>query len=280
MKGKTGPAIVLISVIAGAIGFFGVLQHLQATEKGRVEAGALVAIAVAVKEIPARTELKEELVSYREMPSRYVTQEYVTEKQLGGFLGSRILRTVKAGQPILAAYFAPDLTRSSLEEELPVGQRAVTIKVNEYGGLAGFLRPGHYVDVMATYDIQPPVQKTGMQNSRLEWAADKRRFVTFTLLQNKRVLAIDFYSGAREGVDHIQIEPGMRYGSVTLLVSSEEAEMLAFGQAVAAFHLALRNRTDAQNREIDPFGTNELLKRFKNGLQPFLPLNAPETMKR
>ena len=84
-----------------------------------------------------------------------------------------VLSSIEPNEPILASKITGPGQKATLSAIIQDGMKAVTIRVNDVEGVAGFVLPGDRVDVMVTR--QP----------------DKNSSATDIVLQNVRVLAID-----------------------------------------------------------------------------------------
>ena len=84
-----------------------------------------------------------------------------------------VLASIEANEPVLASKITGPGQRATLSAVIGAGMRAVTIRVNDVEGVAGFVLPGDHVDVLLT---------------RLP---DKRSGDTDVVLQNVKVLAVD-----------------------------------------------------------------------------------------
>jgi pilus assembly protein CpaB len=143
----------------------------------------------------------------------------------GGFdnpqaVAGRVLLTrLVANEPVTGGKLAPADTRGLLPLVIEPGMRAVTVRVNEVAGVAGFIVPGSRVDVLVTAE-----------------AADSQRHTT-TLLQNVTVVAL----GQLLETDGT---PKDSLSTATLLVSPEQAELLALGSNEGTLQLVMRNFED------------------------------------
>ncbi len=106
---------------------------------------------------------------------------------------------------------------------IPVGMRAVTVRVNEVVGVAGFALPGMRVDVLVTG--QPPESKTAM---------------TSTALQNILVLS------AGQTTEPDAAGNAINAPTVTLLVTPAQAEVLTLAGTEGRIQLVLRNSSDRE----------------------------------
>lgn len=130
----------------------------------------------------------------------------------------RIKIDVGAGEVLLHSKVNTTHQGSAISMLLPPGLRAVTIKINEIRGVAGFVRPSDRVDILLT-----------------EKADDKKaNLATRVLLQNVLVLGIDQDATMKSG------EPRVA-NSMTVAVSLEDAQKLALASTVGFLSLALRH---------------------------------------
>ncbi|MGC2856045.1 Flp pilus assembly protein CpaB [Novispirillum sp. DQ9] len=133
-----------------------------------------------------------------------------------------VLRPIEADEPILAAKVSGFGGRATLSSVIADDMRAMTIRVNDVHGVAGFVLPGDRVDILITRE------------------PDKDSPITDILLQNVQVLGID--QDANEKRDKPQVAR-----AVTLEVTPEQAQKLTLASTVGTLSLSLRNllNTDA-----------------------------------
>lgn len=135
-------------------------------------------------------------------------------------LEGRVVREdITRGQPIVEPMLAPRGTGSGLQALVPNGMRAISLEINEFSGVAGFLLPGCRVDVVATIPGE-----AGEMLSR-------------TVVQNVEVTAI----GRRQQTPDDRDGPAK---SVTLLVTPQQAEAIELSAATARPRLVLRGSGD------------------------------------
>ena len=100
--------------------------------------------------------------------------------------------------------------------------RAITLKVDETMSVAGFVQPGHHVDIVTT-----------IENNDLQEGANSK-----VILQNIRVIASG-HEIERKDDEKPKIVP-----TVTVLVNLEQAERLSLAANVGSIRLVLRNHAD------------------------------------
>lgn len=127
------------------------------------------------------------------------------------------------GQPVLESQLAPEGTGGGLQALVPPGMRAMTIEVNEFSSVGGMIRPGSRVDIIST-----------MQNPRLNESMSR------TIAQNVLVKAVGQETGRLDDKGEEQKVPK----SVTLLVSSKQAESIQLSTISGRPWLVLRGNSD------------------------------------
>lgn len=143
---------------------------------------------------------------------------FATEEDLFGEDDDRVvLRTIEKNEMILASKISGEDNAAHLSTTISENMRAITIRVNDVHGVAGFVIPGDHVDVILTRD-----SRGGAATSAL-------------LLQNISVLGID--QQASEDQDDPQVVK-----AVTLEVTPYQAQKIALASTVGRIDLALRNR--------------------------------------
>jgi pilus assembly protein CpaB len=183
-------------------------------------------ILVAKKALPAGTFVKPDELEWRPWPQEGLTEAYLvkgkaSEKDLAG----AVVRThLYAGEPITTSRVVHPGEQGFLAAVLDPGKRAVAIPVDGTSGVAGFVFPGDFVDVILA--IKRTVSAEGSEGS------ETRQF-SETLLTDVRVLAID------QTLDN---SGAAKVGkTATLEVSPKQAERVALGLDMGTLSLSLRS---------------------------------------
>ncbi len=135
-------------------------------------------------------------------------------------VGRVVTATLQRGEPVLDPKLAPVGSKGGLSAMIASGNRAITVKVNEVVGVAGFALPGNFVDVLVSTEDNG---KRAISKIVLE------RILVLAIAQNTRGRG----DNAPKVVD-----------AVTLEVSPEQAERLDLARSVGALSLVLRNQVD------------------------------------
>ena len=136
-----------------------------------------------------------------------------------------LVAAVAENEPVTATKLAPAGTGAGLPPTIPNGMRAISIRVNEVVGVAGFVQPGAHVDVVAVV------------------RGDTNSTVSRSVLTNLTVLAAGTRADqVRANANGPQTPPPTTV--VTLLVSPPDAERLALASSEGTVTLVLRNPLD------------------------------------
>lgn len=145
------------------------------------------------------------------------------------YIGSVVREPILAGEPIVARKIVRAGDSGYLAAYLEPGMRAMAIAVTVESAAGGFILPGDRVDVVLTAETN--------RNGAVE-GASKSKFISGTVLQNIKVLAID--QSTRAGDD----EQAVVGATATLEVRPQDAEMLAQAKAEGELSLSLRSYAD------------------------------------
>jgi pilus assembly protein CpaB len=132
-----------------------------------------------------------------------------------------VISNILLEEPILEGRLATKGSGLGLAPTIPVGMRAVSVRVNDVAGVAGFVLPGMKVDVLVTG--RPPGDDGD---------------ITATALQNILVLSAGTTLQPDARGQAIQAP------TVTLLATPEEAEILTLANMDGHIQLVLRNSSD------------------------------------
>jgi pilus assembly protein CpaB len=144
-------------------------------------------------------------------------------------LEERVVKVgVQRGEAILERKLAPAGTKGGLSSVIADGKRAMTVRVNDVVGVAGFALPGNYVDVMLNTQQDRGSKDAGGPNQ-----------ISLTVLEQVLVLAV-----AQEA-NRDDTKPKV-VSAVTLELSPEDTEKLDLARSVGTLSLVLRNQLDKQ----------------------------------
>lgn len=157
---------------------------------------------VSTVAIPSGTVIGAENVRLADVPETYISEDAVADPALA--IGKTATANIPANAQVAQSNLAGEGNVATLAEAVEPGFVAVSIAVNSETGVAGLVRQGDYIDVLAEGG---------------------------TVIQGARVLALD---------DQLSWET-MQYSTVTIEVTIEQAEDVQAAQMDGAVRLILNS---------------------------------------
>lgn len=181
-------------------------------------------VAVALVDINLGGRLSPEMVRMVDWPASAVPPGAITDVKL---VETRVARTsIQRGEPIMEGKLAPPGTKGGLSAVVADGKRAMTVRVNDVVGVAGFALPGNFVDILVN------TQEEGAKGS-----GNKDQAISKIVLERILVLAIAQESSRDETKPKV-------VNAVTLELTPDQAEKLDLARSVGTLSLVLRNQID------------------------------------
>jgi len=223
---------MIFAVILAVVGVI-LIQLMVSGEKKKYTDESML----TKKNIAAGTQIDQNMLEGKKMYKDYLPKDAIRVSSLTQIIGNAPKVDIKKGDAILTSSFkagvAGGLSSSFLSSAILPGERAITVRVDQESSVAGLIRPGDYVDILGTFD------KPGTAPVR----------TTITMLQAVPVLAI----GSQIGIGATSKEREQKsYGSITLSVTLQEAELIEFSRRKAKLIFVLRNGEDQKTEEKVP----------------------------
>ena len=218
-------AVLALAVIAGGGLAYGTYNAIN-TQPVKTVSAPTQAVVVAAADLPLGTELKKEDLTVVNFPVGAAPEGAFSKP--ADIYGRGLIVSMVKNEIVLNAKLASKEAGAGLPPVIPDGMRAVSVRVNEVIGVAGYVLPGTRVDVVAT----------ASPNGSPQDATSK------VVLSNVQVLT----AGTRMEQDQEKGKP-MQVTVVTLLVYPEQSERLALASTEGKIQLALRNPLDTSAPE-------------------------------
>jgi pilus assembly protein CpaB len=228
--------MLIVGALVIAIGAaFGVNQMMRGAAAPQARAAAAPditgpTILVATRQLPVGTIVGPDSFRFQPWPKELVEKAYFLKDKtdVNTLVGTVVRYPITAGQPLTQGALVHPDDRGFLAAALGPGMRAVTVKVSQEQGVAGFVFPGDRVDVVLTQTISVEEGSS---------FPDKQIVTAETIIRNVRILATDQRYDAE---DETGKTPVRTFGSVTLEATPEIAEKIAVAQDMGKLSLALR----------------------------------------
>jgi len=220
--------VMLVAVLTAAIGSYGVYRAVLQMPVREVEVASMQ-VVVAAQALPMGTRLHPNHLRVVPWPSRNpVAGSFSDVKEL---VDRGVITPIAENEPITVTKVASLEAGAGLPPVIPEGMRAISVRVNEVVGVAGFVTPGTIVDVLVT-------ARTGSNGGD--------ETMTRTVVSKVTVLT----AGTKYDQEKSKAGEPIPTSVVTLAVLPEDGERIALAQNTGTVTLALRNPLD-----VDPTDT-------------------------
>ncbi|MCU6497919.1 Flp pilus assembly protein CpaB [Rugamonas sp. A1-17] len=192
-------------------------------------------IVVAATDVSLGQRLTPEMLKAIDWPAESLPRGAIRD---GTKLAGRVLKTsVLRDEPLTEAKLAPAGTLGGLSALISEGKRAITVRVNDVVGVAGFALPGNFVDII----VNTQAAATGNENA-----------ISKIVLERILVLAVAQEVGRDETKPRV-------VNAVTLEVTPAQAENIDLARSVGTLSLVLRNQVDPRPGVTDGATKSSLL---------------------
>ena len=213
--------VLALAVAAGGTFAYGTYQYMQNAPKGAVGASVPTsAVLVAAQDLQIGASLRQEDLRAVQWPSNAVPAGAFGKPE--DLIGRGLIMPVMTNEPFLPSKLASKEAGAGLPPVIPEGYRALSVRVNEVIGVAGYVLPGTRVDVVGT--LTPTTSQIDVTSK--------------VILTNVLVLA------AGTKIEQDEKNKPIQVTVVTLLVNPEEAEKVTLASTEGKIQLALRNPLD------------------------------------
>ena len=222
MKRKKILISLTLAIISGSVAGYSALRYLEerpltlvaseARDEGRH-------VAVAASALSVGSIVHEKDVRLVLWPSEAVPEGYA--ESAAEVIGRGVITEVRVNEPFLQSKLAELGSGGGLPIMIPTGMRAVSVRVDDVIGVAGFVVPSTRVDVIVT--LTPSGSKDTASR---------------VFLQNVNAVA------AGQEIQRDEDGAPMTVTVITLLVTPEDAERLVLAASQGRIQMALRNTLD------------------------------------
>jgi pilus assembly protein CpaB len=235
MKNTRLLLVLALAIIFGLAAGYSALRYLSDQPTAIAPSGneEVIPVVLAAKDLPLGTILAEEDLILVDWPAGVAPMGFANSKE--ELLERSLIAKVQTNEPILASKLAGD-GQLGIIGLIPVGLRAMSVRVDEVVGVAGFITPQTRVDVIL---VQTPPGSSEQ--------------VAKVILQNIRALA------AGPAIEETEDGTPVPVTVMTVLVTLQEAETLTLATKEGEIQMALRNKLDQEILETDGERASRLL---------------------
>lgn len=233
---KINRKVMILAMIAGIIVVGMTYSYMNTLKTQKITPVKYIEVVTAIETIPARTSVTKDMLEYKSVPETEAHPDAIINAD--DIIGSITIADIIAGEQILSQRILSDPEAGSLSFQVKENMRAMTIPISEITGVAGYAVPGDRIDILVCY-----------QNLELSDTEDvDATSMVYTQLQNILIM--------EEGIDQ-EIKSDTVVSSITsftVMVSPEQAEVLAYAIMNGTIQCALRNPVDNIKAELQMFG--------------------------
>jgi pilus assembly protein CpaB len=223
MARKRVYTVLMLAITVGAIFAAGTYRYVHAMPESAATVPT-TPVMVAAADLELGAALRPEDLREIAWPAGALPAGVFTaSKEL---VGRGLIQPVKQNEIFLPSKLAPVGAGAGLPPIIPDGMRALSVRVNDVIGVAGYVLPGTRVDVLVT--VSPTDQHSDITSK--------------VILTNVQVLA----AGTRIERD-VEKDKPVSVSVVTLLVDPQQSERLTLASTEGKIQLALRNPLDTTN---------------------------------
>jgi len=216
--------ILFLAILMGAVAAFLARNWIESRSRALAAGDTVGTIVVAAAPLGFGAEVSPDSVTEISWVAKSLPDgAFVSRDELLKDCRRVVLSPLGRGEPVLRSKITGPGQRALLSSLLDEGKRAVTVRVDDVRGVAGFILPGDFVDVVLIAEDGPP----------------RRENYSEILLQHVKVLAVDQLASER------QEQPTVAK-AVTVEVTPEQAQKVLLATNIGKLSLILRRPEEAK----------------------------------
>lgn len=137
--------LIIVALVLSILAAFLTYSMLSKSVKSQKSQEITVSVVIAKDTIGQETVIKEDMLKLVELPKSAVQAD--AYKDIKEVVGKKTRQSINAGDQLTRRRFTV-VPNSGLQVSIPKDKRAVTIAVDEVSSIAGFVKPGQYVDII------------------------------------------------------------------------------------------------------------------------------------
>jgi pilus assembly protein CpaB len=221
-RNKRTAVVVGVAVVLAAVASLGMYRIVSRMPTAKAVEVKTVGVVVAQHPLKLGTRITADHVKVVQWPAEAPVANSFSK--IEDVLNRGLISAVDENEPLTSSKLAALEAGAGLPPSIPPGMRAISVKVNEVVGVAGFVVPGTRVDVMVTLS-----GKNRDQDS-----------TTRVVVSNAQVLT----AGTRYDQEKAKDGAPIPSTVVTLLVTPQDGERIALAATEGQIMLTLRNPLD------------------------------------
>ncbi len=248
--------VFVMAIVVGLVAAFVVKQAMRPKPQPIVEAPKepTIPLVITTRNLPEHALVRSSDVRVVQIPLARKREGTLRNSQIA--VGRIIKEAVKAGMPVLEEnLYGIGETLPGLESRIPVGMRAMPIKVDEQSVVARMVNIGSHVDIALTVEGSHP---------------DLGELATRTILHNVEVIAVEKPTTSRRGMTN------NNGATITVAVSPADANMIINAEGTGTLDMTLCSPAEGDVQPVSIGGdSHAITRRELLGLSPIPPAPVP-----
>jgi pilus assembly protein CpaB len=221
---RSNVSVLFLAIVMGGVAAFLARNWIESHSHALAAGDSVGTIVVAAAPLGFGAEVSPDSITEISWIAKSLPEgAFVSKEELLKDGRRVVLSPLGRGEPVLRSKVTGPGQRALLSALLEAGKRAVTLRVDDVRGVAGFILPGDFVDVVLIAEDGPP----------------RRENYSEILLQHVKVLAVDQLASER------QEQPTVAK-AVTVEVTPEQAQKVLLATNIGKLSLILRRPEEAK----------------------------------
>jgi pilus assembly protein CpaB len=262
---RSNRLVLLVGVFLAIVAFVGILLLVRSPggENGPAKAPTDGPVVVATADIPLSTRIAADQVTVKTVPLTGISAGAFTDPSQ--VIGQIARQPIANGAQITATTLNGGLTGTVIDVQVPVGQRAIAVRVDQISGVGTVIKNGDYVDAIIGLTEEQFVSIKGVETAdeAIVTAPGPKGATTKVLLQGMQVLGalLPPVAPPAEAAPAASGAPTPPPGTTTLneqqeivilSVTAQQAEVIRYAQLQANPLLSLSLILRSPDDFIDP----------------------------
>ncbi|MBU2885283.1 Flp pilus assembly protein CpaB [Gilvimarinus agarilyticus] len=259
MKQMSGSRLFMIAVVCGVVAAFLTVYYLKSVEEryrkaNQPEQVRTIAVVVPKRNLNKGDSITVDAIGKLMVPTKFLPSNFVPASEYKKILNRTIASPMKAGR-IMTMDAITGTKAETFSENLDLGRRAFSVKVNKIDSFDGLLRPGDTIDLMGEFDLEDLGFSGGVQDVNQ---------VVMPVLESVIVLSAgrEDYTGRRyersrqqNSVDGFNME----FTIITLSLTPRQVARVQLAEKTGSVFAVLRHPKDTSMAEYDYIRADVLL---------------------
>ncbi len=243
MTKRAGFLVLLFALFSGLIASAAVMKYVRNLSEQKLIVPQTAPVIVSKVSIPAGGVILDSQIEVAQRPISDIPSSSI--KTIKSAKGRIVRTTIFPGEIIMDERLVKPGSLGGLPSLIPKGMRAITLKVDDTTSVSGFVRPGHFVDILTTVDVDG-TEKT----------------ISKTILQSIRVIATGHEIENSDEKKKAKVIP-----TVTVLATLEQSERITLATNAGLIRLVLRNHEDLDEVITEGVSLNSLIPQANQDIE-------------